>query len=126
MDMPPIIFYDENTATRMLYPSDIKDITDEVHTLYFGGISLSTKPCSDTYTALMEDYAKDKLIMIDLNIRPAFVQDEEAYRQKLAYIIEKADILKVSEDDINWLFPPSMPPSMQFSMPLEKANRTPS
>ncbi len=41
--------------------------------------------------------------MIDPNIRPQFITDPAAYRARLAKMIAVCDILKVSDDDLNWI-----------------------
>ncbi len=55
--------------------------------------------------------------MIDPNIRPGFIQDEPAYRQRLEAMIAASDIIKLSDEDLDWLMPGTEPPLM------DKANR---
>lgn len=97
-------FYDENTAGRSLLVEDLPQLDASVQALYFGGISLCSLPAADTYAAFAEREA-GRTIMLDPNIRPSFVDDEPAYRARLARIIAVSDIVKVSDEDLSWIFP---------------------
>lgn len=94
-------FYDENTAGRMLTPADLPDVTADA--LFFGGISLVVAPCGEAYKTLMLREAPAKLTMIDPNIRPGFITDEKAYRARLNAMLAVADVVKISDEDLQWL-----------------------
>ncbi|MEE2944830.1 MAG: carbohydrate kinase [Pseudomonadota bacterium] len=96
-------FYDENTAGRMLTVEDMPAVPDEVKALYFGGISLASEPCGDAYAGFLEQAPEDCLIMIDPNIRPSFIGDEDRYRARLAKMMSLATIVKTSDEDLLWL-----------------------
>lgn len=98
-------FYDENSAGRMIAADDLPALSDDVNALYFGGISLCAEPAAATYLALMEREAGQRVIMIDPNIRPGFIDDIEGYRARLDRMIALSDIVKVSEEDLNWIYP---------------------
>ncbi|MBV7394900.1 carbohydrate kinase family protein [Mameliella sediminis] len=95
-------FYDENTAGRMLTESDLPMLGDETQALFFGGISLVSEPQADSYAALCAA-AGDRVVMIDPNIRPGFITDEARYRSRLAGMLTRADIIKISDEDMEWL-----------------------
>jgi fructokinase len=99
-------FYDENTAGRMLSPADLPAIPREVEALFFGGISLVGEPCGSAYEALQGREAGHRVTMLDPNIRPGFVTDEGAYRDRIARMVARADIVKVSDEDLHWLMGP--------------------
>jgi fructokinase len=96
-------FYDENTAGRSLTPDDLPDLPDAVEALYFGGISLISEPCADFYAALAARETARLTIMLDPNIRPGFIRDEARYRVRLDGMIRVADIVKVSDEDLDWI-----------------------
>lgn len=96
-------FYDENTAGRMLAPTDMPSIPASAKALFFGGISLVSEPCGAAYEALMLREALARVVMIDPNIRPGFIHDEPAYRARLERMIAAADIVKLSDEDLRWL-----------------------
>ncbi|CAM4407090.1 carbohydrate kinase family protein [Palleronia rufa] len=95
-------FYDENTAGRMLAEADIPhDIAAEA--CFFGGISLAVEPCADTYEALSARLAPGMPMMIDPNVRPGFIRDRDAYTARIWRMIGRADVVKISDEDLDWL-----------------------
>lgn len=96
-------FYDENSAGRMMVPDDMPALGDEVSALYFGGISLVAEPAADAYAALLARGRAGRVVMLDPNIRPGFITDAAAYRARLDAMIEQSDIVKVSDEDLDWI-----------------------
>jgi len=96
-------FYDENTAGRMIEPADLPTLPKDAEALYFGGISLCPEPVGSTYHALMQTHAADKVTMIDPNIRQSFITDPDGYRARIMGMIGMADIVKLSDEDLDWL-----------------------
>lgn len=97
-------FYDENSAGRLLSPADLPDLPDAVEAIYLGGISLAVEPCADAYASLTQK-AGGRVIMIDPNIRQGFIRSETRYRERLDTMFARADIVKVSDEDLGWLIP---------------------
>lgn len=102
-------FYDENTAGRMLDPEQLPAMPDEASVLFFGGISLISEPCADFYAGIAEHASKSKIIVLDPNIRAGFIKDEQRYRDRLQRLIAFSDILKVSDEDLDWMIPDVTP-----------------
>ena len=102
-------FYDENSAGRLIAVSDLPNLTGGISTLYFGGISLCNAPAADTYLALAQREAAEGVIMLDPNIRPGLIRDAAAYRARLTAFCGLADIIKVSDEDLDWLAPGPAP-----------------
>ncbi|MFQ1701749.1 carbohydrate kinase family protein [Loktanella agnita] len=94
-------FYDENTAGRMLDSDDLPQT--QADALFFGGISLMVETCGAAYEALMLREAGKRVTMIDPNIRPSFIRDEAAYRARLGRMLAVADIVKTSDEDLDWI-----------------------
>lgn len=96
-------FYDEGSAGRMLAVDDLPAVTAEA--LFLGGISLAAEPCGSAVEALCLREAGARVIMIDPNIRPGFITDEPAFRARLARMLPRADLVKLSSEDLAWLSP---------------------
>lgn len=104
-------FFDENSAGRMLSTDDLPEVSADVSSLYFGGISLACEPGANTYATLLEREGKTRAVMMDPNIRPQFIKDIDTYRARLDRMLALADIVKVSDEDLNWMMP--KPASLQ-------------
>lgn len=98
-------FMDENSAGRMLGVSDVPVLGPDVRALYFTGISLACEPCADSYANVLAQNGKGRLVMLDPNIRVGFIQDEPRYRARLEAMIARTDILKISDEDLDWFDP---------------------
>ena len=96
-------FYDENTAGRMIGPDDLPRITADA--VFVGGISLAVEPCAAAYEALAARAAGKSVVMMDPNIRPGFIKDAAVYRDRIGRMMRNSDIVKLSDEDLAWLFP---------------------
>ncbi len=100
-------FYDEGTAGLMLSQDDLPMLPATVSTLFFGGISLVNDPAASTYEALQARESATRVTMIDPNIRPGFIAGKEApYRARIGRMVARADIVKLSDEDLHWLMGP--------------------
>ncbi|MEL6451100.1 MAG: carbohydrate kinase [Pseudomonadota bacterium] len=98
-------FYDTETATSAIAPADLPSVPAGTEAVFFGGISLCNLPVADSLTNMALGVPAGTLVMADPNIRPGFATDQAAYRARLERLIGRADIVKLSDDDISWLLP---------------------
>jgi fructokinase len=96
-------FYDEGTAGRLLSADDLPAFDASVSALHFGAISLIFEPCGSAYEALFMREAGKRVLSLDPNIRAGFITDAPAHRARMHRMIGKADIVKVSDEDLSWL-----------------------
>ncbi|HLQ18933.1 MAG TPA: carbohydrate kinase, partial [Tabrizicola sp.] len=97
-------FYDEATAGRMLSTDQLPALPKEIDALFLGGISLVNDPAASTYEALQARECGTRVTMVDPNIRPGFIAGKEAeYRARIERMISRADIVKLSDEDLHWL-----------------------
>jgi fructokinase len=76
----------------------------KIDTLFLGGISLVNDPAASTYEALQMRECGTRVTMIDPNIRPGFIAGKEAqYRARIERMVARADIVKLSDEDLHWL-----------------------
>lgn len=96
-------FYDENSAGRRFSIADVPELPNGLSAVHLGGISLIGEPCGSAYEAVAARLRERCVVSLDPNIRPGFVHDEAAYRERLRRLVGISDIVKVSEDDLRWL-----------------------
>ena len=97
-------FYDENTAGVTLSQDQLPILPARIDTLFFGGISLVNDPAASTYAALQARESGARVTMIDPNIRLGFIAGKEApYRARIEAMVARADIVKLSDEDLAWL-----------------------
>ena len=88
----------------------VKDMPHELKSIaafLFGGISLHCDPGAEAYVRFAETHANDAVVMVDPNIRPSFISNEILFRDHMERMLRLADIVKVSNEDLNWFFPGS-------------------
>lgn len=98
-------FFDENSAGRMVQFEDFPSIDAPASAYYFGGISLASEPSGESYAALAAKMADNSVIMLDPNIRTTFISDEAKYRARLEKLFNVCDIVKISDEDLSWIYP---------------------
>lgn len=95
-------FFDENSAGRMLSEADLPAVGADVRALHFAGISLVAEPCGSAYEALSAREHRERVIVLDPNIRPALVRDKARHLARMRRMIAMADIVKLSDKDLAW------------------------
>lgn len=113
-------FFDENSAGRMLTPQDMPQVSPDVSALFFGGISLASEPCADAYAAVLAQEGQGRLVMMDPNIREGFIADVGRYRTRLDAMIAQTDIIKVSDEDLEWIHPAAVSLQEKVQFILQK------
>jgi fructokinase len=97
-------FYAQGTSAPGLEEADVAAVgAPEV--LYVGTLGLVFEPIASTLETLVARMPPTTLVAVDPNCRPDAIADEDAYRTRLQRILARADIIKVSEDDLAWLSP---------------------
>lgn len=100
------LFYDENTAGRMLFEADLPAVGDDVEAMHFSCISLIPEPCGSTYEALMRREHGRRVMMFDPNIRKNFIKDKPSHLARMKRMLAMADIVKLSDEDLDWFGEP--------------------
>lgn len=98
-------FFDENSAGRMLIPADLPVLSPSVAALHFGSFSLAQEPGGSTLEALMMREQARRVISIDPNIRQSLIPDRDRHIARLEGMMAKTDIVKVSDEDLEWIAP---------------------
>jgi fructokinase len=98
-------FYDENSAGSGFDTSDLPENPADVSTIYARGTSLCAEPAAKAYEALYLPEVSQRVTILDPNIRLSFISDEAALRARLNKMIANSDVVKVSDEDLDWIIP---------------------
>lgn len=80
-------------------------LIDEAKVFHFGTLSLTDEPArSATYKAVTYAKNKGKLITYDPNLRKPLWKDLETAREQLLWGLSQADVVKISDDEVEFLF----------------------
>ena len=73
--------------------------------LHVGTLGLVLQPLADASVAVVRSATDDQIVMIDPNCRPSVMTGSAVFRDSLDAVLARADIVKVSGDDLEFLFP---------------------
>ena len=73
--------------------------------IHAGTLGLVLEPLADATRALVAAAPDDRIVMIDPNCRPSVMTSSEVFDRTLAAVLERADIVKVSGDDLAFMSP---------------------
>ncbi|WP_374314091.1 carbohydrate kinase [Microbacterium sp.] len=73
--------------------------------VHIGSVGAVLEPGASQLMALVRAARKGATITYDPNIRPALVNDPAAVRRRVAELVDLADVVKASDDDVRWLHP---------------------
>lgn len=80
-------------------------LIDEAKVFHFGTLSLTDEPCrTATQEAVAYAKSKGKLITYDPNLRKPLWNDLEVAKEQLLWGLEQADIVKISDEEVEFLF----------------------
>ena len=101
-------FYAKETADRSISVKNLpKSLPDNIEVLEFGSISLVMEPSASSYEHLMLRESTKRFISLDPNIRPDFIPDALAFQKRFDNWLDHVDLLKLSNADLEWLYPNS-------------------
>lgn len=104
---PAYQFYREGTAERdVTLASLTASLPASPRAFYIGSLALAHGPDAEAWAALFEALAgRGVFTAIDPNIRAAFIADRAAYMTRLERLFTRANLIKLSDEDVAWLYP---------------------
>lgn len=103
--VPAYSFRGEGCADRQLHPQHLPVLGPEVRGLHVGSFSLVVQPIADTLLTLVQRESGQRLISLDPNVRLNPEPDINVWRQRINQLIPYADLIKVSDEDLDLLYP---------------------
>lgn len=73
-----------------------------VHT---GSIAAVSEPGCLAVAALLDAYRVSASVSFDPNVRPSAIADRDQARARIEHLVERSDIIKVSDEDLRWIGP---------------------
>jgi fructokinase len=98
-------FMNAGAADTLYDPRPRPTLPTSVRFLEYGSISLLTEPSGGAIAELVALHAERLTTVFDPNVRPALIPDRAAYLAKLEGWLALARIVKVSAQDLDWLYP---------------------
>ncbi len=97
-------FYVDGTSAPDL-PRGALPAAPDVEVFFTGGLALVLEPMVSTVVAHLADLADSTMVVIDVNARPAVIDDRPHYLATLSSVLARADLMKVSDEDLEFLAP---------------------
>ncbi len=95
-------FHTAETAGRFV--EDRGPLPEETAAVSFGTLSMILEPGATVYeTVMLREARRGRFVALDPNIRPALIDDHDAYRERFAGWLPSVSLLKLSVDDARWL-----------------------
>lgn len=109
---PQYSFRGEGCADRQLQLTHLPPLGDEIRGLHVGSFSLVVQPIGDTLLSLVKRESGKRLISLDPNVRLNPQPDIQLWRARVAELVQHADLIKVSDEDLHLLYPEQSPESV--------------
>jgi fructokinase len=103
--VPHYTFYGHEAADRVVTLEDLPRLGNEVTGLHFGSFSLVVGQTAGSFYEMARHHARDRLISLDPNVRLSVEPDVAVWRRRVEAFSEIANLVKVSDEDLDMLFP---------------------
>ena len=103
--VPHYSFYGHDAADCSVGETDLPDLPSSVAAMHFGSYSLVVEPTGTSLLQLARRHHDGKLISCDPNVRLNVEPDVSRWRRRVEAFSEIADLIKVSDEDLELLFP---------------------
>lgn len=95
-------FYLSETAAPNLH---LLSLPAGVTVLHIGTLGMVLEPLATTLEAIVGGIGDEVLVLLDPNCRPRVTPDRVAYIARLQRMLQRADVVKVSTDDLEFIAP---------------------
>ena len=99
-------FMMEGTSAAAVTPDAARShVGSECSALHVGTLGLVLQPLADATVAVVAASPADRLVMVDPNCRPSVMTSSDVFERTLRAVLQRADIVKVSGDDLEFIYP---------------------
>ena len=103
--VPQYTFYGHDAADSSLGEAELPELPQSVAAIHFGSYSLVVEPTGSSLLEFALRNHKVRLISFDPNPRLNIEPDVGRWRQRVEEFSKMADLIKVSDEDLELLFP---------------------
>ena len=103
--VPQYSFYGHDAADCSVGEADLPDVPESVTAMHFGSYSLVVEPTGSSLLQLARRHQDGKLIAYDPNPRMNVDPDVNRWRRRVEAFSGLADLIKVSDEDLEVLYP---------------------
>ncbi|MEQ6327977.1 carbohydrate kinase [Pseudomonas chengduensis] len=112
---PQYSFRGEGCADRQLLAEHLPALDAQVRGLHVGSFSLVVEPVAETLLQLVQREHQQRLISLDPNVRLGPAPDIARWRERVEAFASYAHLIKVSEEDLQLLYPERDPQQVAAS-----------
>lgn len=99
-------FLMEGTSAAAVTPQmALAHAAADTSVIHVGTLGLVLQPLADASVALVQAAGGDVIVMVDPNCRPSVMTGSAVFATSLQAVLARADIVKVSGDDLEFMFP---------------------
>jgi fructokinase len=106
-------FYLSETSAPNLHPLPLPA---GVSILHVGTLGMVLEPMATTLEAIVHRIGDDVLVLLDPNCRPRVTSDRVGYMARLERMLRRADVVKVSTDDLDFIAPDDQPGGVRMML----------
>jgi fructokinase len=96
---------DGTSAAAVTPDAALAHVGSECSALHVGTLGLVLQPLADATVAVVAASPADRLVMVDPNCRPSVMTSSDVFQRTLRAVLQRADIVKVSGDDLAFIYP---------------------
>ena len=103
---PDYAFYREGVADRAITAAQLNAFcaaASDLSVVCTGALALSPDDAQTYLPWLQTQRGLGKIVVVDANLRPSVMPDLAAYRAHVLHVLQFADVVKVSDEDLNHL-----------------------
>ncbi|MFA5446695.1 MAG: carbohydrate kinase [Sphaerochaeta sp.] len=101
-------FYLDGSAPLSVTKEELLTVMTEhtdLRVVHIGSLALTLDPSSTAIIAALNEFEPRPIIFLDPNVRPAVIVDRVAFGKRMDEAMEIASIMKLSDEDLSYLYP---------------------
>lgn len=106
---PGYTFHGAATADRLVRMPDLDAVPRDAAALHVGSYCMALEPVASTLRALVERQRGVSLVAYDPNVRLMVEPDAAVWRDALEWMLTRAGLVKISDEDLRLLYPERSP-----------------